>query len=71
MAPRKKRSEAGENEVRLAAQYLITKYREGAELEAAIEADKYIAQGDPERERVWMRVLKAIREMQTPVGTIH
>lgn len=55
------------------AKRLIEKYGEGAELEAAIEVDKFIARGDPEGERTWMRILQAIRELQSPRpgDTVH
>lgn len=69
----KKLDEPTEAEVQQSAANLIQQHGEGAELEAAIEADKFIARGDPQGERTWTRIMKAIQEMQAPRSddTIH
>ena len=48
-----------------AAQQLITRYGEGAEMEAAQLADKAIAQGSPDGERLWLDVMSKVRALQT------
>ena len=47
-----------------AAQALIKQHGEAAALEAAMRADKLIAAGDMEGKSVWVRILKAIDEIQ-------
>jgi len=53
-----------------AAQQLIKMYWSEAGLAAAQRADKAIDQGDPEGERVWVRITRAVAELsrQTPSG---
>jgi hypothetical protein len=47
-----------------AAQQLIRQHAEGAELEAAQRADRAIAKGSPEGERLWLDVLNKVRALQ-------
>lgn len=47
-----------------AAQKILELYPEGAEMAAAQRADAAIAAGDPFNEKLWTRVLAAVRELQ-------
>jgi len=47
-----------------AAHVLIEQHGEAAALEAAMKADKLLAAGDMEGKSVWVRILKAIDEIQ-------
>ena len=49
-----------------AAALMIKHYGDTADLEAAGRADQLLAEGDTEGQRVWMRIAKAIDEMQRP-----
>jgi hypothetical protein len=49
------------------AHLLIKQHGDGAEFDAAGRADDMLAKGDVEGQRVWMLVLKAIRELQRTV----
>ena len=51
-------------EVYRAANQLIQRYGQDAELEAAMRADAMIEQGDPEGLAVWKRILKAVDDLQ-------
>ena len=68
MPSRRKPVEVSEEQIRQTAAYLIMRYGRGAELEAAMEVDKFIAKKDSAGERIWMRVLNAIKEIQQPKG---
>ena len=46
------------------ASLLIRKHGADAEMAAAMKADEMLTAGDVEGERVWLRVIKAIRELQ-------
>ncbi len=46
------------------ANELIKQYGEAAETEAAMRADECLASGDMEGEAVWLRIGKAIEELQ-------
>ena len=53
---------------------MINLYGDGAPLAAARRADKAIDQGDPEGERVWIQVIKAVNvllEKPMPGETRH
>ena len=47
-----------------AAHALIKQHGEAAALEAALRADKLLAAGDMEGKSVWVRILKAVDEIQ-------
>ena len=59
-------------EVWRAANQLIQRYGQDAELEAAKRADAMLEAGDIDRQRVWQRILKAVDELlaeEPPLGT--
>ncbi len=47
-----------------AAQVMIKGYGDGAATEAAKRADEFLDQGNLDGERVWMRIMQAIEELQ-------
>ncbi len=53
-----------EIEVYRAANQLIQRYGQDAEIEAAKQADAMIEAGDPEGLAVWKRILRAVDELQ-------
>ncbi len=46
------------------AHELIEQHGEAADIEAAMRADECLAAGDVEGEAVWLRIVKAIEELQ-------
>ncbi len=46
------------------ANELINQYGEVADIEAAMRTDECLASGDMEGEAVWLRIGKAIKELQ-------
>lgn len=46
------------------AKAMIEQHGHAAALEAAMRADKMLADGDLDGQRVWLRILKAIDELQ-------
>ena len=51
------------------ANELIKQFGDIADIEAAARADALLSKGDLDGQRVWLRILKAIDEMQkTPFG---
>jgi hypothetical protein len=51
------------------ANELIKQFGDTAAIEAAARADALLDKGDLDGQRVWLRILKAIDEMQkTPLG---
>ncbi len=54
---------------------LIDQHGEDAAIEAAMRADKLLAAGDMDGKRVWVRIMKAIEELQRqepwPVERTH
>ncbi len=50
-------------EIYRAANQLVKRYGQDAELEAAKQADAMIERGDPEGLAVWKRILKAVDEL--------
>ncbi len=44
---------------------LIKQHGEAADIEAAMRADERLAAGDMEGEAVWLRIVKAIEELQS------
>lgn len=47
-----------------AAHFLIERHGDNAEFEAAQRADNFLEQGDHDGKNVWLRVKRAILEMQ-------
>ncbi len=47
------------------ANELIKQHGEVADIEAAMRADERLAAGDMEGEAVWLRIVKAIEELQS------
>jgi hypothetical protein len=57
-----------------AAQQLINQHGDGAEMAAAQRADRAIAQGSPDGERLWLDVMGKVRALQSntaPPGRIN
>jgi hypothetical protein len=52
----------------LAANLLIREHGAEAETMAARRADEMLDRGDHDGQRVWMRIRRAIGELQTPRG---
>ena len=48
-----------------AANELIEQHGEAADIEAAMKADERLAAGDMEGEAVWLRIVKAVEELQS------
>ncbi len=46
------------------AKLLVDQHGEDAALEAAMQADKLLAAGDMAGKRAWVRIMKAIEELQ-------
>ena len=46
------------------AKLLIDQHGEDASLEAAMRADKLLAAGDMDGKRTWVRIMKAVEELQ-------
>ncbi len=51
-------------DIHRSANELINQYGEAADIEAAMRADECLASGDMEGEAVWLRIGKAIKELQ-------
>jgi hypothetical protein len=47
------------------AQLMVNNYGDEAALEAATTADEWLAKGNTDAQRVWMRIAKAIEELRT------
>ncbi len=47
-----------------AANVMIKRYGDGAATEAAMRADEFLDQGIIDGERLWMRIMQAIEELQ-------
>ena len=47
------------------ANELIKQFGDAADIEAAMRADELMEAGDMEGEAVWLRILKAIEELQS------
>ncbi len=47
------------------ANELIKQHGDAADIEAAMRADERLAAGDMEGEAVWLRIVKAIEELQS------
>ncbi len=47
-----------------AAQVMVKRYGDGATTEAAKRADEFLYQGIIDGERLWMRIMQAIEELQ-------
>ncbi len=56
-----------------AAKLLIDKHGEKAGFEASMRADALLGQGDLDGNAVWIRILKAVKELQNtkPTGPVH
>jgi hypothetical protein len=55
-----------------AANLLIKQHGENAEIVVAQRADLMLERGDPEGRLVWLRIKRAIAELQaTPTGPAH
>ncbi len=46
------------------ANEIIKQHGEAADIEAAMRADERLAAGDMEGEAVWLRIVKAVEELQ-------
>ncbi len=47
-----------------AAQVMVKRYGDGAATEAALRADEFLDQGIIDGQRLWMRIMQAIEELQ-------
>ncbi len=47
-----------------AAQVMVKRYGDGAAIEAAVRADEFLDQGNLDGKRLWMRIMRAIEELQ-------
>ncbi len=56
-----------------AAKLLIDKHGEKAGIEASMRADALLERGDLDGHVVWLRILKAVEELQNtkPTGPVH
>ncbi len=46
------------------AKLLVDQHGEDASLEAAMRADKLLAAGDMDAKRAWVRIMRAVEELQ-------
>ena len=53
------------------ARMLINEHGEEASIEAAMRADKQLKAGDLDGQAVWLRVLKAVKELQATSKPDH
>jgi hypothetical protein len=53
-----------EREIYLAAQAMIRRYGDEADVQAAIRADELMAAGDMEGQRTWLRIVQAIETLR-------
>jgi triphosphoribosyl-dephospho-CoA synthetase len=49
-----------------AAQLLVKRHGPEAAIQAAMRADELLAEGDIDGQRIWLRIVKAIEELQRP-----
>ena len=49
-----------------AAQLFVKRHGEDATIQAAFRADELLAEGDVDGQRVWLRIVKAVEELQRP-----
>ena len=47
-----------------AAQVMVKRYGNGATIEAAMRADEFLDQGVIDGQRLWIRIMQAIEELQ-------
>ncbi len=47
-----------------AAQIMVKRYGDGAGTEAAMRADEFLDQGNHHGQRLWMRIMQTIKELQ-------
>ena len=62
-----------ERDIWAAANLLIKQHGDDAEIHAAMRADAMLEQGDVAGQTVWMRIKRAIRQLQTTdrPGSVH
>jgi hypothetical protein len=61
-----------EREIWEAAKLLISQHGDAAEIEAARQADLMLDRGDREEQVVWLRIRRAIVQLQAPpTGPAH
>ena len=53
-------------DIRRAANLLMRQHGDGAEIESARKADLMLDRGDRDGQLVWMRIKRAIAELQAP-----
>jgi hypothetical protein len=53
-----------------AANLLINQHGESAAIVAALRADLMLARGDPDGERLWLRIKEAIDDLQAVSGSL-
>lgn len=65
-----KRAALSDLDIYRAAQALVRQHGIAASLEAAMMADEMVARGDPSGRNVWLRILRAVDELQrdTPLA---
>jgi hypothetical protein len=62
----------GDSDIWRAANLLIRQHGSDAELEAAKRADLMLERGDRDGQMVWLRIMRAIAELQAPrTGPLH
>ncbi len=47
-----------------AVQVLIKRYGDGAAIEAAMRADEFLDKGNLDGQRLWIRIMQAIKKLQ-------
>ncbi|NKB44799.1 MAG: hypothetical protein GKS03_11035 [Alphaproteobacteria bacterium] len=62
-----------EKDIYRSAKLLIDQHGEDATTHASMRADELLEAGDIDGERVWLRILDAVRELQNlePAGRLH
>ncbi|MCH8862831.1 MAG: hypothetical protein IID51_10015 [Proteobacteria bacterium] len=60
-----------ERDIYGAAHFLIEKHGDDAEFEAAQRADHFLELGDHDGKALWLRIKRAVAEMQSETGTRH
>lgn len=65
--------ETSERDIYITAKFLIDQYGDDSTYEASARADALLEAGDIDGQRVWLRILKAIKDIQntTPTGPLN
>ena len=60
-----------EHDIYVAANFLVNRFGHNAVAQAAARSNEFTNAGDPDGARVWMRIIKAIDEIQRQTPAWH